>query len=81
MSTPTKPTSWRAQRAKIAGLSNRKQIRAEDDEKLIEARRDLRAMRLEEHVLRVLDGAPPLSQEQRDHIADLLRAGGGVCRD
>ena len=78
MSTPTKSTSWRTERARVAGLSNRTKIRADDDAELTEAKRNLRALKLEEHVLKVISGAPALSQEQRDHIADLLRAGGGV---
>ena len=51
--------------------------RRPDDPELIEARRNLRALRLEEHVTKVLDGAPPLSDEQRERIAALLRTGVG----
>ena len=74
---PTSATSWRSERARIAGMSSRPN-RAPDDPELIEARRNLRALRLEDHVKKVLAGAPPLSDEQREHIAALLRAGGGV---
>lgn len=74
MATPT--TSWRTERARIAGMSSRPN-RPPDDPDLIEARRNLRALRLEEHVQKVLAEAPPLSEEQRNHIAALLRVGGG----
>lgn len=37
-----------------------------------ELRRQLKAERLEEYVLRVVDAAPELTDEQRDHIARLL---------
>jgi hypothetical protein len=45
-----------------------------DDPRLPELRRDLRAAELEEHVRRVVDAAPPLTPEQRDKLAALLRA-------
>lgn len=44
-----------------------------DDPRLPELRRDLRAAELEEHVRRIVDQAPPLTPEQRDRIAVLLR--------
>jgi hypothetical protein len=44
------------------------------DPRLANARRDLRAAELEEHVRRIVDDAPPLTAEQRDKIAALLRA-------
>lgn len=72
----TRATSWRTERARIAGMSSRPN-RPPDDPELIEARRNLRALRLEDHVRKVLAGAPPLTDEQRERIAELLRAGGG----
>lgn len=63
----------RQERARIASLSR---SRTADDPDLIEARRNLRAASLESHVLRILDEAPPLTAEQRQHIAGLLVAGG-----
>lgn len=57
-------------RARIAALSRDRQA---DDPDLVGARRDLRATRLEDHVTRVLAEAPPLSDEQRERIATLLR--------
>ncbi len=38
-------------------------------------RRDLAAVRLEDYIKRVVDSAPPLSSEQRDRLALLLRSG------
>jgi hypothetical protein len=38
-------------------------------------RRDLRAMRLEEHVAKIVADWPPLTDEQLDRVAALLRAG------
>jgi len=59
-------------RARIAALSR---DREPDDPELLEARRSLRAVRLEEHVNKVLADWPPLTDEQLDRIAALLRAG------
>ncbi len=65
-------TNWRSTRARIASLSR---SRSADDPDLIEARRDLAAERLAEHIERVVAAAPPLSREQRDRLALLLRSG------
>lgn len=62
-------------RARIAALSR---DRASNDPELIEARRSLRAVRLEEHVDKVLAGWPPLTDEQIDRVVALLRAGATV---
>jgi hypothetical protein len=59
-------------RGRVAALSR---DRDPDDPDLIEARRDLRAEVLAEHVSRVIAAAPPLSDEQLSRIAALLRAG------
>lgn len=75
MSTPA--TTWRSERARIAGLSSRPN-RPPNDPELVEARRNLRALRLQEHVEKVLAQAPPLNDEQRNRIASLLRVGGGA---
>ncbi|BCW76268.1 hypothetical protein NicSoilB11_25930 [Arthrobacter sp. NicSoilB11] len=40
-----------------------------------ELRRDLKAANLAEYVRRVVSEAPPLTQEQADRIAGLLRGG------
>ena len=73
----TNATTWRTERARIAGMSSRPN-RPPDDPELIEARRNLRALKLEEHVEKVLNGAPPLSDQQRERIAALLHVGGGA---
>lgn len=75
MSTRPAVSTWQQERARIAGMSSRPN-RAPDDPELVEARRNLRALKLAEHVQKVLDGAPPLTDEQRERIAALLRAGG-----
>ena len=59
-----------------AGLSSNPE-RSSDHSDVVEARRELRALRLEDHVKRVLADAPPLTDESRSHIAALLRLGGG----
>jgi len=61
---------WTHQRARVAGL---KRHRRPDDPAIAEATRDLAAERLAEHVRAVVDRFPPLSAEQRDRIATLLR--------
>ena len=42
------------------------------DSRSLEAVRDLHAERLEEHIRRIVDQAPPLSAEQRSRLAVLL---------
>lgn len=70
----------RRQRAVIAARS-----RHNPDDPQIEARRELRALTVEEYVKRVVDEFPPLTDEQRSKIAALLRpstdsdAGGGAA--
>ncbi len=59
-------------RARIGALSR---DREPDDPELVAARRDLAAERLVEHVERILAGWPPLTDEQLDRVARLLRAG------
>lgn len=66
------PQTWTAQRARVAGLSR---SRPADDPELLDARRDLRATRLAEHIAKVVDEAPRLSDEQRDKLAVILRGG------
>lgn len=50
-------------------------LRQDPDADVTELRRKLRAERLEEHIRRVVDEAPPLTREQRDRLATLLRTG------
>ena len=59
-------------RARVASLTR---SRTPDDPALLEARRNLRAAGLEDHVARVIAKAPPLTPEQLDRIASLLRGG------
>lgn len=57
-------------RARIAALTR---SRTPDDPELVGARRDLEVEMLAEHVARVVAAAPPLTSEQRQRIAALLR--------
>lgn len=55
--------------ARVAGIES---LCGPNDERLPELRRDLRAAELEEHVRRIVDAAPPLTNDQRNRIAQLL---------
>lgn len=57
-------------RAKLAALSR---DRSHDDPELVAARRDYRAEKLAEHIAKAVAEAPPLTDEQRDRLATLLR--------
>jgi hypothetical protein len=65
-------SSWQHKRAKLARLSR---DLPRDAPEVEDARRDLKAQRLEEHVAKVVAEAPPLTPEQKERIAALLRAG------
>ena len=67
--------SWTVPRARIAGYKRRG--RPDSDPDLVNARRELKAARIEEHVRRVVDTAPALDQAQRGRLALLLLRGGG----
>lgn len=56
-------------RARCAGLHARPQ----DDPDRIAARRDLIAAKASEYITKVLASAPPLTDEQRTRLAELLR--------
>jgi hypothetical protein len=60
------------ERARIAALTRSRQS---DDPELGAATQNLKALRLERYVV---DEAPALSAEQREHIAELLRGAGGA---
>lgn len=62
-------------RGRVAALSR---SRKSDDPDLLAAQRDLRAALLEEHIQRVVDQAPPLTEEQRTRLAALLQPIGGA---
>lgn len=72
MSTDT----WTHHRARIASLSR---SRTPDDPELLGARRDLRAVRLADHIAKVVAEAPPLTPEQRDRLTGLLRGGDHIA--
>ncbi len=67
---PTIAKAVAISRARVGALSR---DRSPDDPILIAARRDLRAARLEDYITRTVDAAPPLTPEQRDRLAVLLR--------
>lgn len=62
--------------AKVGGIERKC---GPHDPRLPELRRDLRATELAEHVRRIVDQAPPLTNEQRNRIAALLRPAGTVA--
>jgi hypothetical protein len=52
-----------------------KRYRPDDDPEVTDARRNLKALRFEEHVKKTIAEAPPLTDEQLERIAALLRSG------
>jgi len=62
--------SWTHTRSKIANAK-----RKNPDADLTSLRQQLKAERLEDYIARTVDAAPPLSVEQRDRLALLLRGG------
>lgn len=68
-------STWTSERARVASLTR---SRKADDPELLEAKRNMRALKLAEHVARVVAEAPPLTDEQREHVAALLRTGGAA---
>ncbi len=67
--------SWTTERARVASLTR---SRSADDPDLLAARRNLRAARAEEYVRQLVEAAPPLTAEQRDRLAVLLRPESGT---
>lgn len=67
--------TWTQDRARVAALSR---SRRADDPELVNARRSLKATRLEDYVSRVVSEAPQMTAEQLDRVAVLLRPGGGA---
>jgi hypothetical protein len=65
--------TWTHERARVASLSR---SREPDDPELVDARRNLRVERLADYIRRTVDAAPPLTTEQRDRLAAILRGGG-----
>lgn len=62
-------------RGRVAALTR---SRPSDDPELVEARRDLAAEVIAQHAAKVVSKAPPLTPEQRDRIAAILRSGGAA---
>lgn len=66
----TPPCSgWTHDRARVAALSR---SRTPDDPELVDARRDLRAARAEDYIKALVDGMPPLTDEQKRRLSTLL---------
>lgn len=63
------------ERSRIAALSR---SRSDDDPDLNAARRDFRAAKAEDYVRRIVAAAPPLTDEQRTKLAELLAPVRGV---
>lgn len=63
--------SWTAERARVASLSR---SRDPDDPDLTAARLALRTERLAAYIEKELATAPPLTDQQRDRLASLLRS-------
>ena len=66
------PVAWTHTRSKLA----RAVKDGADEQTVTDLRRQLRADRLAEHITKVVDQAPPLTAEQVDRLAVLLRGGG-----
>jgi hypothetical protein len=62
-------------RARVAALSR---SRATDDPDFVDAHRDLAAANIAAYIKRTVDAAPPLTAEQRDRLALLLRGSAGA---
>ena len=67
------PKAYHADRARIAALVRH---RPDDHDAIDNARRAYRTNRLADHIREVVDQAPPLTQEQRNRLAALLRGSG-----
>ncbi|SMG34952.1 hypothetical protein [Agreia pratensis] len=63
--------SWTKTRSQIAHTKRR-----DPNADTTELTRQLKAERLEDYIERVVNAAPPLTSEQRDRIAALLRPAG-----
>lgn len=58
-------------RGRVGALSR---SRAANDPELLDARRELAAANLEQYIARVVATAPPLTSEQQERLAGLLRS-------
>lgn len=66
--SPSQPVA--AARGRVAALSR---SRSHDDPEYVTAQTDLKTLSLSEHVAKVVASWPPLTTEQRDKVALLLR--------
>ncbi len=64
--------SWTAERARVASLSRSRSPGGPD---LLEARRNLKAARLEDYIAKTVAAAPPLTDGQRRRLTLLLNGG------
>ena len=69
---PVPGSAFTHHRGRVAALSR---SRKPDDPELVDARRNMRTERLADYIARVVDAMPPLTNEQRDRLALLLRGG------
>lgn len=70
-------SSVTSERARIAALSR---SRTSEDPDLVQARQNLKALRLEQYVRKAVNEAPSITDEQADRIAGLLRPAKGGDR-
>jgi hypothetical protein len=80
MSSPAPSSRSRtSERARVGALARcvKTGERPPDDPDLIEARRNLCALKLEEHVRLALTAAPPMTDEQIERLIVLLKTRGG----
>ncbi len=68
------PASSLARRTLVSTVAALARHRGTDDQAVTDARRDLAAERLAEHVQGVVERFPALTAEQRDRIAALLNS-------
>lgn len=64
------PCAARTRHARAAALQR---FHPEKVDRIVGAERDAAAIMLEDHIRRVVDDAPPLTAEQHDRLASLLR--------
>lgn len=64
------------ERGRVASLSR---SRTADDPDLVAARQNLKAEKLAAYIARTVDASPPLSVQQRDRLALLLRPSAVTC--
>ena len=80
MSSPSPSSrSWTSERARVGALARcvKSGERPPDDPDLIEARRNLCALKLEEHMRLALAATPSMSDEQINDLIILLNTRGG----